>query len=154
MCVPKSSMSFRQSCGLKSGRPALNQTEPTPRVGVFGIHSDRRRRYPDVMASSAGIIATDKPPRCRRWIPLSLRMFVAILVLLAVGSALRICVPAYRQLVVNRLIQRHRGGIRTEPVGPAWLRARVGDETMGMFDEVVEVHLAATQITDDTLLQI
>ena len=38
---------------------------------------------------------TDKPPRRRRWIPLSLRMFVAMLLLGA--SAVWIGLPAYRQ---------------------------------------------------------
>jgi len=32
--------------------------------------------------------ATDKPPQPRRWIPLPLKMFVVILVLLGVGSSL------------------------------------------------------------------
>jgi hypothetical protein len=94
---------------------------------------------------------TVNPPRPRRWIPLSLRMFVAILVLLGAGSALWIGVPAYRQQTAIREIERVGGKVVTRPRGPNWLRTWVGDERMKPFDEVVTVLLKGSQCTDATL---
>jgi hypothetical protein len=45
---------------------------------------------------------TDKPPGPRRWIPVSLRIFVAILVVLGAVSGLWVAVAAYRQHVAIR----------------------------------------------------
>ncbi|MBI3863652.1 MAG: hypothetical protein HY290_17315 [Planctomycetia bacterium] len=82
---------------------------------------------------------TIQPPRARRWVPLSLRMFAAILVILVVSSVLWIGIPAYRQHVAIREIEQVDGSVRTNPVGPAWLRSWVGDERMKLFDRVDDV---------------
>src|SRR5882724_1525355 len=52
----------------------------------------------------------EKPPRARRQIPLSLRMFAAILVLLG-ASAVWIGVPAYRQYRALQAIERAGGHV-------------------------------------------
>ncbi len=50
------------------------------------------------MATSTAILPmTDKPPRPRRWVPLSLRMFVVILVLLGAAGAL-LTLISYRRV--------------------------------------------------------
>lgn len=51
-------------------------------VVVIGIHMRTGREYSDGMAAPATLLTVptiDKAPRPRRWVPLSLRVFVAIL---------------------------------------------------------------------------
>src|SRR5437868_2248538 len=87
---------------------------------------------------------TGKPPRPRRWIPVSLGMFVALLLVVGVASGLWIGVPAYRQLAIIQEIEGLGGTVDCVPIGPKWLRRWVGDENMRMFDEIVSVRLADT----------
>ncbi|HEY2249753.1 MAG TPA: hypothetical protein VGH74_01785, partial [Planctomycetaceae bacterium] len=52
--------------------------------------------------------ASDKPPRPRRWIPLTLRMYVAIVGVLGLGSTLLFGLQSYRQFsVIERLERTH-----------------------------------------------
>src|SRR5437899_1044585 len=88
-------------------------------------------------ATSTSDPTTDKPPRPRRWIPVSLRMLVAVLTSLGVACAWY-GVTGYRQLTAIRELESVPGDVRTKPVGPGWLRDWVGIERMRMFDEVVE----------------
>ena len=97
---------------------------------------------------------TARPPRRRRWIPLSLRLFVAIVVVPGCVSLICIGVPAYRQLSAIREIERLGGHVQTRPQVTGWLRSLVGDAGMKAFDEVLGVHLSMTQATDGTLLAI
>jgi hypothetical protein len=92
-----------------------------------------------------------KPPPARRWIPQSLQLFVAVLVILGVASISFVGVPAYHQQAAIREIERVGGRFRTNPIGPAWLRGLVGNQWMKAFDEVVEVDLSTQQATDATL---
>ncbi|MBI3859561.1 MAG: hypothetical protein HY296_04900 [Thaumarchaeota archaeon] len=95
---------------------------------------------------------TGKPPRRRRWIPLSLRIFLALLGLLAVASFVWIGVPAYRQGVAIREIERLGGTVVRSDVGRAWLRDWLGNERMKMFDEVTFVGFTdGRQATDEAL---
>src|SRR5260221_14082955 len=96
---------------------------------------------------------TGKPPRRRRWIPLSLRIFVAVLVFLGVTCAwfgVGIC---QRTLVV-REIRRLGGSAHAHAPGPSWLLDRVGYERMRMFGDVDSVSLQGAQVTNDTLHQV
>jgi hypothetical protein len=79
-------------------------------------------------------------------------MFAAIMVLLGVGSALWIGVPAYRQQTTLGEIHRLRGYARFEPRGPKWLRDFIGEERMEMFDDVIQVHLTQSEASDTTLM--
>jgi hypothetical protein len=81
--------------------------------------------YPSGMADAAPSPdpTTDKPPRRRRWIPLALRMFVVILVLLATASALWIGIPIYRQQVVIRKLEGVGGRVMAIPGNPQSLSA-------------------------------
>jgi internalin A len=76
---------------------------------------------------------------------------VATGVLVVVAVGLRFGVPIYRQQVAIREIQRFYGTVETRPRGPKWLRERVGDEEMKLFDDVVGVDLSIRPATDATI---
>src|SRR5579872_301086 len=84
------------------------------------------------MPLSAAASTNDKPPRRRRWMPLSLRLFVVILLLLGSGStlALTIWIPYFRQQQVSREINRWGIGQYYAPRsgGPDWLRRLLGND--------------------------
>jgi len=88
------------------------------------------------MAAPAGPASdptTDKPPRPRRWIPLSLKMFVLILGTMTVWTGIR----AYRQYVAIREIERLDGYVATtRPRGPQWLRDWVGYKRYRFCEDV------------------
>ena len=94
-----------------------------------------------------------RPPRRRRYIPLAVRLFAATLLVLGIGSALCIAVPACRQYLAIREIRRLGGTIDFVDIGPRWLRRAIGDAPMRPFDEVRLVNLKATKADDATLLQ-
>ena len=78
---------------------------------MTGIYPPIRQGYLDSMPTPANASldpTTGNPPRFGRQIPLSLRMFVAILVLLGAG-AVWIGVPAYRQYRAIQAIEQARG---------------------------------------------
>jgi hypothetical protein len=95
-------------------------------------------------------VPTDIPPRPRRWVPLSLRIFAALLVILG-GGSLWIGFPAFRQYAAIREIQRLRGTANFRRVGPQWLRDVVGNQLMQGLDEVIDVDLRRTAANDHTL---
>jgi Leucine-rich repeat (LRR) protein len=92
---------------------------------------------------------SEKPPRPKRWVPLSLRIFIAILVLIS-AAALWISVGAYRQHAALAEIKRVGGRVRTHLDVPEWLWYRLGEER-DAFAEVYEVNLVGTSATDATL---
>jgi hypothetical protein len=99
---------------------------------------------------------TDKPPRPRRWIPVSLRVFLVILAGLGVAGTWR-CVHGYRQLLTVREVERVGGFIHAKQAGPEWLRGLLGDDRIRMFDKVDEIAFFrrhSNHANDDTLRQI
>jgi hypothetical protein len=68
-------------------------------------------------AITAEVPAIDRPPRRRRWIPVSLRVFVGLLVL----STAWACYGAYRRHTAVQEIERLGGMVGTSPRRPAWL---------------------------------
>lgn len=94
---------------------------------------------------------TDQPPRRRRWIPLTLRMFVAVLVLTGLVGGLWIGVPAYQRMVAIREIERLGGRVIANAIGPKWVRDLVGVDQMRVFDDVIFIGLDGTEATDATL---
>lgn len=94
-------------------------------------------------------LLADKPPRRRRWIPLSLRMFAAMLALLGIAACWQL-VTAYQQWHAIREIERLGIRVIAIPVGPWWLRDFAGEETMSGFDEVIS--LDATTGCSDAML--
>src|SRR4051812_23191660 len=90
-----------------------------------------------LLANQSPVTTADKPPRPRRWIPLSLRMFVAILVLLGVGSTLLTWVSYRREQQmyrreqqVIREIKSWGGYVGTVAGGSAWLRQLAGKDSL------------------------
>src|SRR5229473_7744538 len=81
------------------------------------------------------------PLRFRIRLSLRLSLLLATLALLAVGVGLGIGIPAYRQRGAIREIERVGGKLSMRPRGPAWLRDRIGEQRMKLFDEVIEVDL-------------
>src|SRR5438045_2667946 len=96
-------------------------------------------------------VTSEKPPRRRRWIPLSLKGFVAILLLVGVGGPLWIGLRGWRQQVAINEIERVGGEIETLPRGPEWLRAAVGESFLKWFDDAYMVHLGGSLVDDSTL---
>ena len=94
--------------------------------------------------------AIESPPRPRRWIPVSLRIFVVILALLS-GATLWVAVRAYRQNAAILEIERAGGSVEIRPRAPKWLRDRVGDERVKPLDDVIEATLVGKHVTEDTL---
>jgi ankyrin repeat protein len=62
----------------------------------------------------------DKPPRQRRWIPLSARIFAALLVLLGLCGSLWFGLAVHRQGTVIREIERLGGRCELKPTGSDW----------------------------------
>src|SRR5690242_14900920 len=76
---------------------------------------------------------------CR--MPLSLKMFVALSLLLSAGSALRIGVPAYRRIATIHDISRANGSFLTDRRSPDWLRIWLCQENPPDIDDVAAVYL-------------
>jgi hypothetical protein len=106
------------------------------------------------MGTPSSLNASVKPPRRRRWIPVSLKMFVAMLIILGVGSVLRVCVPAYRQYVAVREIERAGGFVLSAHGGPEWLRQWLGDEWMKVADEVNFLDASSSKFTDVEMVHV
>lgn len=79
---------------------------------------------------------TDKPPRPRRWIPLSLRMFAVMLLLVAACSSLWIGIRIFRRESAIRQIERASGKIEWRQAGPKWVRRWFGPDRNPVFDIV------------------
>src|SRR5260221_12795084 len=107
-----------------------------------------------LVVNPSSVPEIDEPPRRRLWIPLSLRRFGAILMLLGVASVLWVGVPAYRQLVAIQEIERCGGDIGglldiTTERGPTWLREFVGKDLMTALDGIDDVYFRADSTTVD-----
>src|SRR5436190_21889268 len=92
----------------------------------------------DIPATTLPNPATDKPPRRRLWIPLSLRMFLVILVILGVSSTLLTWVSYHREQQVSHREQQviHEirswgGSVGSEAGGNRWLRLLAGKNRPG-----------------------
>ncbi|MGE5195678.1 MAG: hypothetical protein ACM3U2_24565, partial [Deltaproteobacteria bacterium] len=99
--------------------------------------------------------ATNVTPRDpRRFsirLPRPLWIGLAATVLVVAAAALHLGMPIYRQHVCIREIERVGGVALTFPRGPEWLRDRVGDERMRLFEDVVEVQIIVKPATEETL---
>ena len=92
---------------------------------------------------------SDKPPRPRRWIPLSLRIFASILGVFGTASVLwfmSVWLPYHREQQIVHEIEGWGGSVYTVTDGPDWLRWLVGEDTMQkckVFDRVHGVTLSS-----------
>src|SRR5258707_2386977 len=89
-----------------------------------------------------------EPRRFSIRLPRPLWIGLATIVTVVVAVGLRIGVPIYRQRAAIRAIEQNWGHVVTRPRGPKWIRDRMGDERMKMFDEVVEAHIGGRRATD------
>jgi ankyrin repeat protein len=92
--------------------------------------------------------ATDKPPRARRRIPVSLRLFAAMLGLVFVIGAVWIGTLVYRRQVIIREIQQARGTAEFVSDAPRWLHEWVTDDWLSAFDRILEVTLPFSETLD------
>lgn len=99
---------------------------------------------------------TEKPLRAKRWIPLSLRIFAAILVILVVMWVVCIGIPGYWQHVAICEIERVNGRVEwTRQRGPQWLRTALGRHLcMSLLDDILGVSLDDSDATDSTLVHL
>jgi hypothetical protein len=88
-------------------------------------------------------------PRSNRRIPVALRLFVAILTLLGLGSTVWVGVAGYRQHEAILAVEDAGGTVLTERAGPYWLRQQVGDERLMALEAVDFFHLWRDETTDD-----
>jgi Leucine rich repeat len=124
---------------------------------MTGIHASTRGRYTHPMStrkSSVFDLKLDQPPRSRRWIPLSLRLFVAMMALMFVGGALWVGVAMYREQVTVAEIERVGGLVEFTNGGPDWLRRQIGNQRMKPFDNVCTVQLVKKDGVDSILPQL
>ena len=95
----------------------------------------------DTLAIPISHSTADKPPRSKRLIPVSLMMFVALLVLLLVATLMSFWLPYYREQKVIQKIRDLGGKVEMETGGPEWLRQFVGNEELQNFEVFKRVFL-------------
>src|SRR5437762_1286990 len=98
--------------------------------------------------------AADRPPRTRRWIPVSLKLFVAIIVFTGVIGASWLGVHYRRQQAVIRLVEKAGGSVMTEIISPDWLTQWLGPRQAAVFQEVIGIDLNDTRATDADLARL
>src|SRR5262245_24873192 len=97
---------------------------------------------------------TEKPPRRRHWIPLALKVFVALLVIAGTLGGILVGLPGWRNWKAIREIERVGGAFDSKPRGPEFLRNLAGDKWMIPFDEITAVHLNGSRIDDAGLIRL
>jgi len=81
-------------------------------------------------------------------LPQPLWIGVASGVLMMAFLGLRYGLPAYQQQLAIHEIRQRDGLVTTRHRGPGWLRDKVGDEWMEVFDDPVEVESFKARFTD------
>jgi hypothetical protein len=102
------------------------------------------------MATAATAIpdsAIDKPPRPRRWIPVSLRIFLAILTVLGVAGV-TIGIRGYRQLEAIREIERLNGRVYVHDSSRNSTGKLAGGPWQQAFVDIEGIALGHTQFAD------
>lgn len=94
--------------------------------------------------------ADSAPPSPRRWVPVSLRMLVLLLVIVTLWMV----ALGYRRQGAIRSLEAVGGKVGTNPIGPAWLRRRLGDECMSRFEDALVVSLWDKRVTDGDLVHL
>ncbi|HLJ12147.1 MAG TPA: hypothetical protein VKU82_13220 [Planctomycetaceae bacterium] len=108
---------------------------------------------PNLLYRAEGEPASDKPPRRRRWIPWSLRIFVVTLSLLGAAGTW-IASRFYQERTSIRAIERLGGKIQTKRTAPAWMCQWPADGLLRIFDEVTLVDLSNLPVTDADLIHL
>jgi Leucine-rich repeat (LRR) protein len=121
---------------------------------LTGIHLRAGQEYPDGMANRKNPIpdsTTDKPPRSRRWIPVSVRLVLLLFPLLGFVGFTWIAVRSYGNAVAINAIEQLGGNVGMRPRTPQWLQHREYGDWTQLLDDVVSVQIAFAEITDDWL---
>ena len=101
------------------------------------------------LADSNPDSTTDKPPRPRRWIPRSLRIFVVILAMLAAWTGFRF----YCQMDTIWGIQRVGGRVvKIRFLGPPWMYEHA--TAIWPYFDVVGVDFGNSEATDATMVHV
>src|SRR5690348_3402221 len=90
---------------------------------------------------------TDQPPRARRWIPLSLKIFGAFLAILCAVGLVWMGARHYQIRAAIDAIESSGGRAELRAGGPGWLRRWTGDGQMLAFDEIRLIDLGGTETT-------
>jgi hypothetical protein len=96
----------------------------------------------------------DRAPRRRRWIPLSVKGFAAILLLVGIGGPLWIGARGWRLQAAIKGIERAHGSVGTRAGTPDWLPRFVGDPARTWFDRVERVDLGYEKVDDSVLVHL
>jgi hypothetical protein len=97
------------------------------------------------------IPASDKPPRRRRWIPLSLKLFIAMLIITGVVGLSWTGLHYRRQQLIKKSVEKLGGTVRTDNRTSYRLQQLLGPELSAIFDVVVAIDLNFTPTTDKDL---
>jgi len=98
------------------------------------------------MPTDPSAIADTPPPR-RRWIPVSVRLLVA----LGIAFAATVGVRTYRQHCELQAIYRLGGTADVEFPGPQWLAEWLADHQLGGFGRVTLLDLSGKRISADVV---
>jgi hypothetical protein len=100
------------------------------------------------------VLKLDKSPRRRRRVPLSLRLFVLILIIGGVISVAVVGPRAYRNWRAIQEIRRVGGWHDRKRHTPTQLQKRLGDKATIAFDEIPAVFLDGSEIDDAGLVHV
>ncbi|MBS0267207.1 MAG: hypothetical protein JSS02_35105 [Planctomycetes bacterium] len=92
----------------------------------------------------------DQPPRARRRRLVSVRIFLGLLALFAIGSGW-VVLRGYRQRATIQAIEKLGGYVIQDHIQHPWLRRLIGKDRMQMFDKVIFVDLSVPALTDTDL---
>lgn len=110
-----------------------------------------------MLSVSSSIANTLRPARNRRIFPVSVKLFAGIQTLLVIAGLVWFGVPALRQELALREIERTGGHVHARPEVPYWLRHSVQDFTgwrMECFDKIEGALLGQSSISDDGLARL
>jgi hypothetical protein len=87
-------------------------------------------------------------------LPRPLWLVLVVVVLVIVGVSLRFGLPIYRQQVAINAIQLLGAKIKTRRTIPEWVATFVGEKWSAAFDDVVDVSLIGSRVTDADLVNL
>src|ERR1051325_746366 len=101
--------------------------------------------YSDSMAAPATAVpdlVTDKPPRSRRWIPVSVRLVF----MFGIVGFTWLAVRSYGNAITINAIERLGGKVSMRPGTPQWLRRPEFGDWTKLLDDVISVRIAFAEI--------
>src|SRR5438270_13642127 len=99
-------------------------------------------------------LASHKPPRTPRRVPVSVKLLAAIILFIGVFGVTWLGVRYYRQQALIGLVEKAGGSVMTEILAPYWLTHWLGPQQAAVFEEVIGVNLDDTRPTDSDLARL